>query len=73
MHTHTCTHTDLGVAHVCDASQASASDALLPWLMGRRVEALAVVTTSLLADAHPLILRAVLVGLWLRREKVPWL
>eukprot|EP00198_Chlamydomonas_reinhardtii_P007980 XP_001697317.1 predicted protein [Chlamydomonas reinhardtii] len=52
----------LGVSNVCSLELASADDAALPTLAaGQPPSRLAVFTTQLLTDAHPSILRAVLV------------
>lgn len=53
----------LGVSNVCSLEDASPDDALLPALAsGSPPTVLACVTTQLLTDAHPHILRAVMVG-----------
>eukprot|EP00983_Pelagomonas_calceolata_P032722 1025336-Pelagomonas_calceolata.AAC.7 len=54
-------HAGLGAVNVCNAASASQKDALLPCLSGKRVTTLVIAITQLLSDAHPLILRAVLV------------
>ena len=47
---------------MCDAHSASPDDALLASWVGKSVNTLVVIITQLLSDAHPLILRAVLVS-----------
>lgn len=46
---------------MCDLEAASADDALLPLLTGKQPATLVIAITRLLTDAHPQILRAVLV------------
>lgn len=52
----------LGASNVCALEGASSDDALLPALLGRPVDTLAIFVTQLLTDVHPHILRAVLVS-----------
>ena len=54
----------LGAAGICDLDTASCEDSQLPLMLGKRIQTLVIAVTRLLTEAHPLILKAVLVGRW---------